>query len=88
MVKVYTDQESGRNIYRPDFHRMLIDSYDNYFDIILVKSISRFNRNSVDLLDTVNKLRGLGTEVIFIQENISSNDRDSDIVMALSASLA
>lgn len=88
LVKVYADQESGKNIYRPDFHRMLIDSYDNYFDIILVKSISRFNRNTVDLLDTVNKLRGLGIEVIFIQENISSKDRDSDIVMALVASLA
>lgn len=88
LVKVYTDKGSGKNTYRPGFHRMILDSYDNYFDIILVKSISRFNRNTVDLLDTVNKLRLLGIEVIFIQENISSKDRDSDIVMALSASLA
>lgn len=41
----------------------------------------------VDLLDTMNKLRGLGIEVIFIQENISSKDRDSGIVMVLFASL-
>lgn len=88
LFKVYMDKESGKNIYRPGFHDMLLDSYDNYFDIILVKSISRFNRNTVDLLDTVNKLRGLGIEVIFIKENISSKDRDSDIIMALSASLA
>ncbi|WP_341478095.1 recombinase family protein [Clostridium sporogenes] len=88
LFKVYTDTESGKNIYRPGFQEMIFDSYENYFDIILVKSISRFNRNTVDLIDTVNKLRCLGIEVIFNQENISSKDRDSDLVMALSASLA
>lgn len=64
---------------------MILDSYENRFDIILVKSI---NRSIVDLLDTVNKLRLLGIEVIFERENLSSKDRDSDLVMALSASLA
>lgn len=67
---------------------MILDSYENCFDIILVKSISRFNRNTVDLLDTINKLRCLGIEVIFKQENLSSKDRDSDLIMALSVSLA
>lgn len=88
LFKVYTDTESGKNMYRPGFQEIISDSYENYFDIILVKSISRFNRNTVDLLDTVNKLRLLGIEVIFNQENLSSKDRDSDLVMALSASLA
>ncbi|MEW8994437.1 recombinase family protein [Clostridium sp.] len=88
LVKVYTDTESGKNIYRPGFKNMIFDSYENQFDIILVKSISRFNRNTVDLLETVNKLRSLEIEVIFSQENVSSKDRDSDLVMALSASLA
>lgn len=88
LSKFYTDTESGKNSYHYSFQEMLFDSYENYFDIILVKSISRFNRNTVDLLETVNKLRCLGIEVIFNQENVSSKDRDSDLVMALSASLA
>ncbi|MEW8994445.1 recombinase family protein [Clostridium sp.] len=88
LVKVYSDTQSGKNVYRPGFREMILDSYENYFDIILVKSISRFNRNTVDLIDTVNKLRLLGIEVIFNQENVSSKDRDSDLVMAISASLA
>lgn len=88
LIKTYTDMGSGKNIYRPGFHEMILDSYENRFDIILVKSISRFNRNTVDLLDTVNKLRLLGIEVIFQRENLSSKDRDSDLFMALSASLA
>lgn len=67
---------------------MVLDSYENYFDIILVKSISRFNRNTIDLLETINKLRWLGIEVIFKQENLSSKDRDSDLIIALSASLS
>lgn len=67
---------------------MILDSYENQFDIILTKSISRFNRNTVDLIDTVNKLRLLGIEVIFQRENLSSKDRDSDLVMVLSSSLA
>lgn len=67
---------------------MISDSYDNYFDIILVKSISRFNRNTTDFLDTVNKLGELEIEVIFNQENLSSKDRDSDLLMALSAFIA
>lgn len=88
LFKVYTDTESGKNIYRPGFQEMIFDSYKNYFDIILVKSISRFSRNTVDLIDTVNKLRCLGIEVIFNQENISSKDSDNDLIMALSVSLA
>jgi len=88
LFKVYADTDSGKNIYRSGFQEMIFDSYENYFDIILVKSISRFNRNTVDLIDIVNKLRLLGIEIIFNQENVSSKDRDSDLVMALSASLA
>ena len=88
LFKIYIDKESGKSIYRSGFQEMILDSYENCFDIILVKSISRFNRNTVDLLDTINKLRWLGIEVIFKQENLSSKDRDSDLIMALSASLA
>ncbi|WP_242976261.1 hypothetical protein [Clostridium sporogenes] len=40
------------------------------------------------MLETINKLRCLGIEVIFKQENLSSKDRDSDLIMTLSASLA
>ncbi len=78
LFKVYADIDSGKNIYRSGFREMIFDSYENYFDIILVKSISRFNRNTVDLIETVNKLRLLGIEVIFNQENVRSKDRDSD----------
>jgi len=85
---VYEDQGSGGNTSRPGFQRMIWDSYDNKFDIILVKSISRFARNAVDLLETVNKLRGLGIEVVFEQENIRTSDHKQDLLIAVHTAMA
>ena len=59
LVRVYEDIQSGASIYRPNFERMLRDAYDHDFDLILVKSISRFSRNQVDFLTTINKLNAL-----------------------------
>jgi DNA invertase Pin-like site-specific DNA recombinase len=51
--------------YRNQFNQMLDKARAKQIDIILVKSISRFARNIVDLLETVRELRLLGVEVIF-----------------------
>lgn len=59
LVRVYEDIQSGGSIYRPNFERMLRDAYDYDFDLILVKSISRFSRNQIDFLTTINKLNAL-----------------------------
>ena len=50
---IYEDQYTGGNTNRPGFQRMIWERYENIFDIILVKSISRFTRNSVDLLEMI-----------------------------------
>ena len=54
---------------------MLADCEDGKIDIILTKSISRFARNTVDLLETVRHLKDMGVEVRFEKENIRSMDR-------------
>ena len=56
---------------RDEFKRMLEDCEGGRIDIILVKSISRFARNTVDLLATVRYLKSLGIEVRFEKENIN-----------------
>ncbi|GAA0778487.1 hypothetical protein GCM10008908_35520 [Clostridium subterminale] len=66
---------------------MLFHSYDNLFDIILVKPISRFGRNSIDLLDAENKLRGSGIN-IFHQENLSANEIDNDLLVSMLIAIA
>ena len=57
-------------------------------DIILVKSISRFGRNIVDVIGAINKLRTMGVEVYFERENISSLDVTSTIALSMYAQLA
>ena len=85
---IYEDQDSGGNTNRPGFQRMIWDSYDNRFDIILVKSISRLARNTVHLLETINKLRGLGIEVVFEQENITTRYHGQDLHIAVHTAMA
>ena len=57
---------------RGEFRRMLADCEEGKIDIILTKSISRFARNTVDLLETVRHLKSLGIEVRFEKEHINS----------------
>ncbi len=73
---------------RPEFQRMLADCENGKIDIILTKSISRFARNTVDLLNTVRHLKELGIEVRFEKENINSLSGDGEVMLTLLASFA
>ena len=53
---------------------------DDSLDIVLCKSISRFARNTVDLLETVRHLKSLGIDVWFEKENIQSLSADGDVL--------
>ena len=73
---------------REEFQRMLNDCEAGKIDIILTKSISRFARNTVALLETVRHLKKLGIEVRFEKENINSLSGDGEVMMTLLASFA
>lgn len=88
LYRVYSDKDSGGNVFRPDFQKLIFDCYENRFDIVLVKTISRFARNTVDLLETVSRLKGLGIEVIFHQENLRTNEADNDMLISALAAIA
>lgn len=87
---VYADEGiSGTNTTkRPEFQRMLDDCEAGKIDIILTKSISRFARNTVDLLETVRHLKNLGIEVQFEKEGINSLSGDGEVMLTLLASFA
>ena len=55
---------------RTEFNRMIADCEAGKIDIILTKSISRFARNTVDLLNAVRHLKELGISVQFEKEHI------------------
>ena len=73
---------------RDDFNRMIADADAGKIDIILTKSISRFARNTVDLLETVRHLREIGVEVWFERENIHSLSGDGELMLSILASFA
>ena len=73
---------------RQEFQRMLTDCEAGLIDIILCKSISRFARNTVDLLETIRHLKVLGIEVHFEKENINSMSGDGELMLTILASFA
>jgi len=87
---VYADRFiSGTSIEkRAEFQRLVADCEAGKINIVLCKSISRFARNTVDLLKTVRHLKELGVEVRFEKENISSMSNDGEMLLTLLASFA
>ena len=82
---IYADDGiSGATIKkRNQFQLMLTKAFAKEIDIILVKSISRFARNVIDLLSVIQELRDSDIEVYFEKENISTFDTKSDNYLTL-----
>jgi len=89
-VGVYADDGiSGTGTSKRDeFRRMVEDCEAGKIDIIITKSISRFARNTVDLLNTVRHLKDLGISVRFEKEQIDSLSEDGELMLTLLASFA
>ena len=89
-VGVYADNgiTGTKTTSRQEFMRMLADCEAGKIDIILTKSISRFARNTVDLLETVRHLKDLGISVQFEKEHIDSMTEDGELMLTLLASFA
>ena len=73
---------------REEFKRLMADCDAGKIDIILVKSISRFARNTVDTLEAVRHLKTLGIDVRFERENISSLSSEGELMLTILASYA
>lgn len=73
---------------RDGFNQLIEDCENGKIDIILTKSISRFARNTVDLLETVRYLKTLNVEVRFERENINSLSSDGELMLSILGSFA
>ena len=89
-VQVFADKGiTGTSTEKRDaFMQMLDECEKGNIQIILTKSISRFSRNTIDLLQTVRHLKDLGIEVRFEKENISSLSGDGELMLTILASFA
>ena len=86
---VYADEAvTGTKENRGEFQRLLADCRAGLIDLILTKSVSRFARNTVTLLETVRDLRALGVDVFFEKQNIHTMSSDGELMMTILASYA
>ena len=84
MVDIYADEGiTGTSVEkREDFQRMMQDCRKGKIDRILVKSISRFARNTKDCLAAVRELKELGVSVQFEEQGIDTSKVSSEMVTA------
>lgn len=73
---------------RNDLQRLLADCRAGKIDRILVKSISRFARNTLDCIQTVRELKQLGIAVEFEKEQIDTGNMGSEMLLSILGSAA
>ena len=88
-VGVYADEAlTGTKENRENFQRLLTDCRSGKVDLVITKSISRFARNTVTLLETVRELKNMGVDVFFEEQNIHSLSADGELMLTILASYA
>lgn len=89
LIRLYADEGiSGTKIKnRKEFLRMMSDAEHGLFDRVLVKDISRFARNTVDLLQSVRKLTSLGIETHFLTTNMTTME-SSELLLTIFGAMA
>lgn len=90
LVDIYADEglTGTRMDKREDFCRMMADCRKGRIDKVLVKSISRFARNTRDCLASLRELSRLGVTVKFEKENIDTGTLTTELMVSVSGSLA
>ena len=73
---------------RPDFQRLLSDCRKGRIDKVLVKSISRFARNTMDCLKTIRELKAIGVGVCFEEQNIDTSNMTGELLTAAFSAIA
>ena len=88
-VGVYTDEaKTGTKDSREGFQRLLADCKSGKVNHIITKSVSRFARNTVTLLETVRELKNMGISVYFEEQNINTMTADGELMLTILASYA
>lgn len=89
LIEIYTDEGiSGTKIRnRTGFLRMMRDARQGKFEMVLVKDISRFARNTVDLLNSTRELKSMNIDMLFLTSNMTVMD-NSEFMLTIFGALA
>lgn len=84
--EVYIDRVSGKNMNRPELKRLM--EYVRRGDTVIVESISRFARNTRDLLELVEKLTAKGVEFVSKKEAIDTTTPTGKFMLTIFGAVA
>ena len=84
--QVYIDRMSGKNTDRPELKRMM--SFVREGDTVIVESISRFARNTRDLLDLVEQLTLKKVEFVSKKEAIDTSTPSGKFMLTIFGAVA
>lgn len=89
LVRLYADEgiSGTKTKNRKQFLQLMQDANTHSFDMLVVKDISRFARNTVDLLQNVRTLKALGIETLFLTANMTVLGQ-SEFVLTIFGALA
>jgi DNA invertase Pin-like site-specific DNA recombinase len=83
---IFTDKLSGKNTARPALQKLLATVKNG--DTVIVESVSRFARNTRDLLDLIDKLTVKGVEFISQKENIDTSTPTGKFMLTVFGAVA
>jgi len=85
----YVDEGvTGTKEDRPGFVKLMEDCRTGRIDVVITKSVTRFARNTVVLLDSIRELKRMGIDVFFEKENIHTLSADGELMISILASYA
>ena len=89
LYDVYLDVQSGRTSdNRKNLMRLLDDCRAGRVTLVYTKSISRFARNTVDVLTIVRELKEMNVPVYFENEQLYSFDKEAELAISLHGAIA
>lgn len=89
LVDIYLDFKSGSATENRDqFQRMLNDIHSKKIDKIITKSISRFGRDALDIIQSIRLIKDMGGSVYFDEENIDTASTDSELLISILSAYA
>nr|WP_325196461.1 recombinase family protein [uncultured Oscillibacter sp.] len=84
--EIYIDRMSGKNTNRPELQKMM--EYVRRDDTVIVESISRFARNTRDLLELVERLTAKGVEFVSKKEAIDTTTPTGKFMLTVFGAVA
>lgn len=86
---VYSDEAmTGTKDSRKEFQQLIEDCRNGKIDLIITKSISRFARNTVTLLETIRELQTLNVDVFFEEQKIHTISGEGEMILTFLATFA